>query len=238
LEDKFGPDIIKNEKIVVHDCDNPDMVYLGKLPSGGGYGPLPVPDVDVRESRPTKWPGKRPGEGSGEGSGESSGGGMTGGAMDEVAAARAEMGIGPQPMEYRPKVLIVDDNRDGAEMLALLIGEAGYETFTACDPVRALELAVATLPDVAILDIGLPIMDGYTLGRELRALLGDAAPALVALTGYGLEKDRAKSQEAHFARHLVKPVASARLIGVIEALIAGRGERCRPVPLEREEAGT
>jgi PAS domain S-box-containing protein len=124
-----------------------------------------------------------------------------------------------------PRVLIVDDNRDVADMLALLIGRSGYETRTAYDPLSAIEIADRMRPQVVILDIGLPMMDGYTLGRELRALLGEDAPSLVALTGYGQEGDRRKSEEARFARHLVKPVDSAQLVGLIEQLVTEREQR-------------
>ena len=67
------------------------------------------------------------------------------------------------------------------------------------DPSQALSLADTFRPQVAILDIGLPVMDGYTLGRELRARLGDATPVLIALTGYGQDQDQRRSEEAGFA---------------------------------------
>jgi len=124
------------------------------------------------------------------------------------------------------RILIVDDNRDVADMLALLIERIGYETRTANDPIQALEVAETMRPHIAILDIGLPMMDGYALGRELRALLGPDAPTLVALTGYSQVKDRMRSEEARFAVHLVKPVDGAQLIRLLERLFA-----------EREEAG-
>ncbi len=73
-------------------------------------------------------------------------------------------------------------------------------------------------PQVAILDIGLPVMDGYTLGRELRARLGDATPILIALTGYGQEQDQRRSEEAGFASHLVKPIDARKLIQLVDTL--------------------
>ena len=85
------------------------------------------------------------------------------------------------------------------------------------DPSQALSAADAFRPQVAILDIGLPVMDGYTLGRELRARLGDATPILIALTGYGQEQDQRRSEEAGFSLHLVKPVDAETLMNILAA---------------------
>ena len=124
--------------------------------------------------------------------------------------------------DFARRVLIVDDNHDVAEMLALLVGRYGYEAHTANDPLHALEVAEVARPQVAILDIGLPIMDGYALGRELRARLGGDSPALVALTGYSQVKDRKRSEEARFAFHLVKPVEGAQLVRLLDRLFTDR----------------
>jgi PAS domain S-box-containing protein len=124
-----------------------------------------------------------------------------------------------RPGADRPKrVLVVDDNRDAADMISQLLEDAGYEVKTAYDASEALSLADALRPDVAILDIGLPVMDGYTLGRELRARLGAAPPVLVALTGYGQDQDLRRSVEAGFASHLVKPVDVEGLIELVDVL--------------------
>ena len=117
------------------------------------------------------------------------------------------------------RVLIVDDNRDGAEMISALLADAGYEVRLAGDPSQALAAAQAFRPEVAILDIGLPVMDGYTLGRELRARQSDAPPILIALTGYGQEQDRRRSADAGFTLHLVKPVDPEKLTHVVDALV-------------------
>ena len=93
---------------------------------------------------------------------------------------------------------------------------------TASDPVAAIALAESFRPHIAILDIGLPVMDGYTLGRELRARQSDAPPILIALTGYSQEQDRQRSEAAAFALHLVKPVDTEELVELLERLIAGR----------------
>jgi PAS domain S-box-containing protein len=113
----------------------------------------------------------------------------------------------PQIRGHRVRrVLVVDDNRDGAEMIFNLLAAAGHEVLVANDPSEALSLADAFRPQIAILDIGLPIMDGYALARELRTRLGEAGPLLIALSGYGQEQDKRRSEEAGFTLHLVKPV--------------------------------
>jgi PAS domain S-box-containing protein len=117
------------------------------------------------------------------------------------------------------RVLVVDDNRDGAAMIAGLLAAAGHEVRVANDAPQALVAIETFTPQVAILDIGLPVMDGYALGGELRARLGKDAPVLVALTGYGQEQDRGRSAEAGFAQHLVKPVDAETLIGLLDALL-------------------
>jgi CheY-like chemotaxis protein/two-component sensor histidine kinase len=116
------------------------------------------------------------------------------------------------------RVLVVDDNHDAAEMLSVLLAHAGHEVEIAGDALQALSAADVFRPQVAIVDIGLPVMDGYTLGRELRARLGSATPILIALTGYGQAEDRRRSKEAGFASHLVKPVDAQTVIRLVEAL--------------------
>ena len=116
------------------------------------------------------------------------------------------------------RVLVVDDNHDGAEMISYLLTAAGHEVQVANDPSQALWLADAFRPQVAILDIGLPVMDGYMLAQELRARLGRTAPILIALTGYGHDQDRRRSDEAGFALHLVKPVDVEKLLQALDAL--------------------
>jgi signal transduction histidine kinase/ActR/RegA family two-component response regulator len=117
-----------------------------------------------------------------------------------------------------PRVLLVDDNRDAAEMLAEALGMAGFTTRTASDGPSGLEAALAFRPEVALLDIGLPVMDGYELAERLRAQtpLGDLK--LIALTGYGQESDRQRAHRAGFDLHMVKPVDFAQLLGAIRRL--------------------
>jgi CheY-like chemotaxis protein len=116
------------------------------------------------------------------------------------------------------RVLVVDDNTDAAELLATAISAMGYQTQIAHDGATALEIVESFRPDIAVLDIGLPIMDGYELARRLRAR--ERAPRLVALTGYGQDRDKQDSRSAGFHEHLVKPVDIGRLATTIETLVA------------------
>ena len=105
----------------------------------------------------------------------------------------------------RLTILVVDDNEDAAFMLAMLLENAGHEVMTESDPFVALERAQATRPDVCVLDIGLPRMDGHELARRLRATPEGRGAALIALTGYGQAADRAQAAAAGFDHYLVKP---------------------------------
>jgi CheY-like chemotaxis protein len=112
----------------------------------------------------------------------------------------------PAPAAQRRRVLLVDDNVDGADTLARLLAAHGHDVRVFHEPVAALAAVPAFLPDMAVLDIGLPVLDGYEVARRLRVLLDGHPCQLVALTGYGLDADRERSAEAGFDRHLVKPV--------------------------------
>jgi CheY-like chemotaxis protein len=102
---------------------------------------------------------------------------------------------------------LVEDNRDAAQMLAMLLEFAGHRVVVAYNGQQALQQAVQHRFDAAILDIGLPDTDGYTLARQFRAMPQYAAARLVALTGYGSAEDKAKALEAGFDEHIVKPIA-------------------------------
>ncbi|HEX5000501.1 MAG TPA: PAS domain S-box protein [Terriglobia bacterium] len=119
------------------------------------------------------------------------------------------------------RILVVDDNPDAAEMISCILSVAGHDVQVANDPSQALSMATTFRPQVAILDIGLPVMDGYTLARELRPRLSEPEPVLIALTGYGHEQDRQRSDEAGFTLHLVKPVDVETLVQAIDDLDAG-----------------
>jgi PAS domain S-box-containing protein len=103
-------------------------------------------------------------------------------------------------------ILLVDDNRDAVEALAEGLEAFGYSVAVAFDGPRGLEAAARQRPGLALLDIGLPVMDGYELARRLRELPEMSTVPLVAVTGYGQESDRKRAQEAGFQEHLVKPV--------------------------------
>ncbi|KFC63231.1 PAS domain S-box protein [Massilia sp. LC238] len=117
-------------------------------------------------------------------------------------------------------VLVVDDNVDAAETLGLLLAAHGHEVVVEHESLRALERAKRVAPDVCLLDIGLPGIDGHELARRLRAQPETAASVLVAITGYGQQQDRDEAFAAGFRHHLVKPVdfdALARLLDSVQA---------------------
>jgi signal transduction histidine kinase len=114
------------------------------------------------------------------------------------------------------RVLIVDDNRDSAEMLAEMLGVIGHVTEIADDGPCALVVAERFTPQVVLLDIGLPAMDGYEVARRLRAASSTARARLFAVTGYGQEADQARSQDAGFDGHLVKPVDLEAVVRAVE----------------------
>jgi CheY-like chemotaxis protein len=120
------------------------------------------------------------------------------------------------------RVLIVEDNDDAREMMRLALELEGQTVLEAADGPRAIALAASAAPDVAFIDIGLPGLDGYEVGRRIRASAGRGI-ILVALTGYGTAEDRGRAEEAGFDLHLVKPVDAPRLIEVI-ATSQRRGE--------------
>jgi two-component system CheB/CheR fusion protein len=133
------------------------------------------------------------------------------------------------PVSARPagralRVVVVDDNVDAAESLALLLRCKGHEAFVAHEGRTALDLARSCKPDVILLDIGLPGLDGLEVCRRLRREAGLQQALLVAVSGYGKEEDRHHSQEAGFNAHLVKPVDLDQLDELL-ARAAARGSR-------------
>ncbi len=119
------------------------------------------------------------------------------------------------------RVLIVDDNDDAAVTLQLLLTSLGHETSVARTGIEALERAPEFRPDVVLLDIGLPGLDGYEVARRLRAQDTQRVVRLVAITGWGQPDDRARAQEAGFDLHLVKPVGPEDLQKALAAQPAG-----------------
>jgi CheY-like chemotaxis protein len=132
---------------------------------------------------------------------------------------------GPARAERRPgkRVLVVDDNRDGAELLEEVFRALGHTTRLAYDGEDALELAREFRPEIAFLDIGLPVMDGYQLARRMRAAPGLRDVRLVAVTGFGQEADRGRAREAGFDEHMVKPVEIEALRQLMDRLLSLEG---------------
>jgi CheY-like chemotaxis protein len=114
-------------------------------------------------------------------------------------------------------VLVVDDNRDAAEVLAEALRLLGHDPCVAFDGAEALDVLVDFRPEVALLDLGLPAMDGYELARRIRDALGAGGVKLVAITGYGQEADRRLALEVGFDVHLIKPID----FSVLDELVAG-----------------
>jgi len=113
------------------------------------------------------------------------------------------------------RVLVVDDNVDGAETLTMLLRIRGHETRTAHTGPEALDAACSFKPDVVILDIGLPCMNGYEVARRLRRDPLLCGAVLVALTGWGSEENKQRSSEAGFDFHLTKPVEVADIESIL-----------------------
>jgi two-component system CheB/CheR fusion protein len=113
------------------------------------------------------------------------------------------------------RVLVVDDNLDAREALRFLLEDEGHGVATAADGPQALEQARSFVPEIVLLDIGLPGMDGYEVARRLRAVPGCADAAIVAVSGYGQAEDRARSRAAGFDDHLLKPVAPDLLLQIV-----------------------
>jgi CheY-like chemotaxis protein len=126
--------------------------------------------------------------------------------QDVACAPAARPALAAESAEAVRRILVVDDNEDGAELLADALSRKGYDTRVAHDAPSALRVATEFWPEIAFLDIGLPIMDGYELATHLRNIPGLANVELIAITGYGQETDRQRSRAAGFKHHLVKPV--------------------------------
>ncbi len=124
----------------------------------------------------------------------------------------------PNVRQNERRILVVDDNADAADMLAEALQMLGYRTAIAHDGLTALTLAHEFEPHTALLDIGLPVMDGYELAGRLRAERG-ADLVLVAITGYGQESDRRRSRDAGFKEHVTKPVDLIKLAKLLETLV-------------------
>jgi CheY-like chemotaxis protein len=129
--------------------------------------------------------------------------------------ATAPSRLAKQTTSGSRRVLVVDDNHDSAESLQILLQLSGHEVRTAHDGLEAVNAAASFLPDVVLLDIGLPGLNGYEAARRIRALPSGRTLKLVALTGWGQERDRQQSTESGFDVHLVKPVDHGVLLKLI-----------------------
>jgi CheY-like chemotaxis protein len=123
--------------------------------------------------------------------------------------------LGHKPRPRHARILIVDDNQDAAASLALLLNIAGNETHTAHDGLQAIEAAARFRPDMIILDIGLPKLNGYEACRRIREQPWGKNIVLVALTGWSLDEENPQSKGAGFDHHLVKPVEFDALKGLL-----------------------
>lgn len=121
------------------------------------------------------------------------------------------------------RILVVDDNEDSAESLAILLSLAGNETHIAYDGLEAIEATATFKPDVVLLDIGLPKLNGYEVARKIRDQPWGQTMVLVALTGWGQEEDRRRSRDAGFNHHLTKPVDPLALTNLLAGLSLGQG---------------
>ena len=144
------------------------------------------------------------------------------------AGVQGEPGAGPQAADKQPggslRVLVVDDNLDAAHTLNLFLSAAGHEVEIAYCAEDALEVAKVFSPQVCLLDIGLPDMDGNELARRLRRLPQTTASTLVAATGYGRQQDRDAARQAGFDHYMVKPVNTVELSELL-AQVAARTEQ-------------
>jgi signal transduction histidine kinase len=134
---------------------------------------------------------------------------------DQDAAADPAISQQPATGHRARRILVVDDNRDAADTLSVLLVSDGHDVRTAFDGEEALKVAREFRPDLAVVDIGLPKRNGYEVAEELRRTHAPGELTLVALTGWGQAEDKARSQKAGFDHHLTKPVDYAALKGVI-----------------------
>src|SRR5690606_33255791 len=127
-----------------------------------------------------------------------------------------------QPASVAPRrVLVVDDNEDAAKLLAQVLALQGHQTRTAGDGQQAIDVAAEFRPEVILMDIGMPRMDGYESVRQIRRQEWGQNMTVIALSGWGTHEDKRKSKEAGFDEHLVKPPAPEELNRILTT--ASRG---------------
>ena len=121
------------------------------------------------------------------------------------------------------RVLIVDDYEDSVTMMAAVLRSKGYDVATARNGPAALEIATSFCPELVLLDIGLPEIDGYEVARRLRKIPALAGTFITALSGYGSEHDRERAHEAGFNYHVTKPVDVNGLRSLLQKLMTEKG---------------
>ena len=141
-------------------------------------------------------------------------------ALDLKAAQPAAAGGEHAAPRSNRRILVVDDNRDSADSLAMMLNIMGNEVRTAHDGLEAVDLAATFNPEVVLMDIGLPMLNGFDAARRMRDQPGGNGMVIVALTGWGQEEDRRRSQEAGFDHHIVKPVDPFALEKLLDRLEA------------------
>jgi len=135
----------------------------------------------------------------------------------QAAAPAAESSSGAEPVGQRQRrVLLADDNADALETMAALLEIEGHQVQTATDGIRALEVGAQLRPEVAILDIGMPHLNGYEAAAKIRETDWGRQVVLIALTGWGQEQDQARAREAGFDHHCTKPVDIDRLLQLVQ----------------------
>jgi len=150
------------------------------------------------------------------------------GSTFQIRLPRTEAAVSPDSVAdvggagagAKPTVLLIEDNDDGREMMATMLASFGYTVLQARDGLEGVRMATAQRPDVALVDIGLPGIDGYEVARRLRHDDATGAIRLIALTGYGLAEDQRRVLEAGFDLHLVKPVELAALLEQLDETAA------------------
>jgi CheY-like chemotaxis protein len=136
--------------------------------------------------------------------------------LDSAAAEAPEaITVGGSTLAPARRILVVDDTRDIADALAMLLETMDADVRVAYDGRSALNIVTTFAPEIVLLDIGMPGMDGYETARRLRQLLNGQAAMLVALTGWGQEADRHNTREAGFDKHLVKPIDVDDLLALL-----------------------
>jgi CheY-like chemotaxis protein len=134
----------------------------------------------------------------------------------------------PQPGPKRGnRILVVDDNEDLTRGLSILLSRIGYEVKAAYDGLSAIEAARAHRPEVVLLDIGLPGMDGYEVARRLRLEEGFRDATIIAITGYGQEEGCRQSRAAGFNHHLIKPVQFDTLVSLLSGTAGSLADPCQ-----------